>query len=74
MHSLSQLKQTPLPLRIAFILACFALLPAAQALLLQPPPDGGYPGGQHGRERECPLRNAKGKVPRTARTGILMDL
>jgi Chaperone of endosialidase len=43
MHSMNQLKQTPLPLRIAFILACFAVLPGAQALLPPPPPDGGYP-------------------------------
>ena len=45
MHSMNQLKQTPLPLRIAFILACFAVLPGAQALLPPPPPDGGYPQG-----------------------------
>ena len=42
MHSMNQLKQTPLPLRIVFILACFAVLPGAQALLPPPPPDGGY--------------------------------
>jgi hypothetical protein len=45
MHSMNQLKQTPLPLRIMFILACFAVLPGAQALLPPPPPDGGYPSG-----------------------------
>src|SRR5216117_3884842 len=31
-------------LLIPLLLACFALLPRAQALLLPPAPDGGYPG------------------------------
>ena len=34
-------KTTILPLLIPLLLACFALLPRAQAVL--PPPDGGYP-------------------------------
>ena len=32
MHSMNQLKQTPLPLRIAFILACFAVSPQVRAV------------------------------------------
>jgi trimeric autotransporter adhesin len=39
-----ELKTTPL-LLIAFVLACLALSPRAEALLPAPPPDGGYPGG-----------------------------
>ena len=42
MNRLIQLKTTP-PLLIAGVLACFGLLQVAQAV--DPPPDGGYPGG-----------------------------
>jgi hypothetical protein len=42
MNPLIQLKTTP-PLLITLALLCFALLPKAQAV--DPPPDGGYPGG-----------------------------
>jgi hypothetical protein len=42
MDPLIQLKQTLLFL-IAVLLACFGLLPRAQAVV--PAPDGGYPGG-----------------------------
>ena len=42
MNPLIQCKPTILPLFIAGVLACFALLPAAQAVV--PPPDGGYSG------------------------------
>ena len=38
-----QCKTTILPLLIAGVLACFGLLQVAQAV--DPPPDGGYPGG-----------------------------
>jgi hypothetical protein len=41
MNSLIQCKTTILPLLIAGVLACFALSPAAQAVV--PAPDGGYP-------------------------------
>ena len=37
------MKITPLPLFITFTLVCFGFLPKAQAV--NPPPDGGYPGG-----------------------------
>src|SRR5260370_10974399 len=43
MNPLIELKTTPL-LLIAFVLACLALSPRAQALLPPPAPDGGYPG------------------------------
>jgi trimeric autotransporter adhesin len=43
MNPLIQCKTTILPLLLAGVLACFALLPSAQAV--SPPPDGGYPGG-----------------------------
>ncbi len=44
MNPLTQSKKTTiLPLLIPLLLACFALLPRAQAVL--PPPDGGYPNG-----------------------------
>jgi len=40
MNPLIQLKEA---IRVSLVvLACFALLPAAQALLPPPPPDGGY--------------------------------
>jgi hypothetical protein len=42
MNPLTQLKTTP-PLLITLTLLCFALLPKAEAV--NPPPDGGYPGG-----------------------------
>jgi Chaperone of endosialidase len=42
MNPLIQCKTTTLPLLVA-MLACFGLLPGAQAVI--PPPDGGYPGG-----------------------------
>jgi uncharacterized coiled-coil protein SlyX len=42
MNPLIQLKTTP-PLLITLALLCFGLLPKAQAV--NPPPDGGYPGG-----------------------------
>jgi hypothetical protein len=41
MNPLIQCKPTILPLFIAGVLACFGLLPRAQAVV--PPPDGGYP-------------------------------
>jgi hypothetical protein len=44
MNPLIQLKTTPL-LFIAFVLACLALSPRAEALLPAPSPDGNYPGG-----------------------------
>ena len=44
MNPLIELKTTRL-LLIAFVLACLALSPRAQALLPPPAPDGGYPGG-----------------------------
>jgi Chaperone of endosialidase len=43
MNPLIQCKTTILPLLIAGVLACFGLLQVAQAV--DPPPDGGYPGG-----------------------------
>jgi hypothetical protein len=43
MNPLIQLKQTTLLFLIALLLACFGLLPRAQAVV--PAPDGGYPGG-----------------------------
>jgi hypothetical protein len=43
MNPLLQCKPTILPIFIAGVLACFGLLPKAQAV--SPPPDGGYPGG-----------------------------
>jgi Chaperone of endosialidase len=42
-NPLMQLKQTTSVFLVAFGLACFALLPQAQAVV--PAPDGGYPGG-----------------------------
>jgi Chaperone of endosialidase len=42
MNPLLQCKPTILPLLIAGVLACFGLLPKAEAVV--PPPDGGYPG------------------------------
>ena len=42
MNPLIQCKPTILPLFIAGVLACFGLLPKADAV--NPPPDGGYPG------------------------------
>ena len=41
MNPLLQCKPTTLPLFIAGVLACFGILPKAQAVV--PPPDGGYP-------------------------------
>jgi len=43
MNPLIQCKTTILPVLIAAALACFSLLPKAQAVV--PAPDGGYPGG-----------------------------
>jgi Chaperone of endosialidase len=43
MNRLIQCKTTILPLLIAGVLACFGLLPKAEAVV--PAPDGGYPGG-----------------------------
>jgi len=43
MNPLVQLKQTISIFLAAFLLACFALSPTAQAV--SPAPDGGYPGG-----------------------------
>ncbi len=44
MNPLTQSKKTIIrPLLTALLLACFALSPAAQAVV--PPPDGGYPNG-----------------------------
>src|SRR5213593_126027 len=43
MNRLIQCKTTILPLLIAGVFACFGLLPKAEAV--NPPPDGGYPGG-----------------------------
>ena len=43
MNPLIQCKPTILPVLIAGVLACFGLLPKAEAVV--PPPDGGYPGG-----------------------------
>jgi hypothetical protein len=43
MNPLIQLKTVTLPLLILSVLACFAPLPMALALLPPPPPDGGYP-------------------------------
>jgi trimeric autotransporter adhesin len=43
MHPLIQLKQKTSLFLIALLLACFGLLPRAQAVV--PAPDGGYPGG-----------------------------
>ncbi len=43
MNPLIQLKQTTPLFLIALLLACFGLMPLAQAVV--PPPDGGYPGG-----------------------------
>src|SRR6266508_6172453 len=43
MNPLIQCKTTILPVLIAGVLACFGLLPKAQAVV--PAPDGGYPGG-----------------------------
>jgi hypothetical protein len=42
MNPLIQNKKTILPLLIAVVLGCFALLPASRAV--SPAPDGGYPG------------------------------
>src|SRR4029453_3721161 len=43
MHPLIQLKQKTSLFLIALLLACFGLLPRAQAVV--PAPDGGFPGG-----------------------------
>lgn len=43
MNSLIQFKTTVVSLAITVVLACFALMPGAQAV--SPPPDGDYPGG-----------------------------
>jgi len=43
MNPLIQCKPTILPVLIAGVLACFELLPRAEAVM--PAPDGGYPGG-----------------------------
>jgi hypothetical protein len=40
-----RLKTITLPLLITLALLCFGLSPTAQALLPEPSPDGGYPGG-----------------------------
>jgi hypothetical protein len=45
MNPLIQLKETTSSFVIALLLACFTLLPRAEALLPPPPPDGGYPNG-----------------------------
>jgi len=45
MNPLIELKTITLPLLITITLLCFALLPAAKALLPAPSPDGNYPGG-----------------------------
>jgi hypothetical protein len=42
MHPLIQSKQATPVFLVGLLLACFALLPKAQAV--SPPPDGGYPG------------------------------
>ena len=43
-----------------FALACFALLPMAQALLPPPPPDGGYPGRNTAEGASALLNNTTG--------------
>ncbi len=62
----------PSPLRrgfrfgaLALILACFALSPAAHALLPPPPPDGGYPG-QNTAEGQNALLNVTNGFNNTA--------
>ena len=39
--------------RLLITLLCFGLLPQAQAVV--PPPDGGYPGLEHGGRAKCPF-------------------
>ena len=50
-------KATPL-FHIVFVLACLAPLPAAQAV--QPPPDGGYPGGNTAEGQNALLSRTTG--------------
>jgi hypothetical protein len=45
MKTLTHLKPTILLIPTAIVLVCFGLSPTATALLPQPAPDGGYPGG-----------------------------
>ena len=53
MNRLIQCKTTILPLLIAGVLACFGLLPKAEAVV--PAPDGGYPGFEHGGRAKRPF-------------------
>jgi hypothetical protein len=60
MNPLTQSKNTKiLPVLIALGLACFALSPAARAVL--PPPDGGYPGGNTAEGNDALLSLSRGK-------------
>ena len=64
MNPLTQSKKTTiLPLLIPLLLACFALLPRAQAVL--PPPDGGYPS-QNTAEGDDALFNLRTGTDNTA--------
>jgi hypothetical protein len=62
MNPLTQCKPTILPLLIAGVLACFGLLPKAEAVV--PPPDGGYPGFNtaEGQKALFSLSTATGNV------------
>jgi hypothetical protein len=53
MNSLIRLKRKTPTLLTALALACFRILPTAQALLPPPPPDGGYPGANTAEGQEA---------------------
>jgi hypothetical protein len=59
MNSLIQFKTTVVSGVIAVVLACFGLLPKAQAV--NPPPDGGYPGGNTAEGEEALLSLTTGE-------------
>lgn len=58
MNSLIQLKQTTSVFLVALGFACFGLLPQVQAV--NPPPDGGYPGGNTAEGQSVLLRLTTG--------------
>src|SRR6266540_4170201 len=58
MNSLIQCKTTIMPFLIASVLACFGLLPKAEAVV--PAPDGGYPGGNTAEGQNALLSRTTG--------------
>ena len=59
-------------LLIALVLACFALSPIARAV--DPPPDGGYPGGNTAEGQDALLKLSRGKYNTAVGFKTLSDI